>query len=63
MQVIIMDVDTRQEIDRLETTIPEVSLMIQASSFAIGYVVYSVVESQYDFSEGITFLFVEVIKS
>ena len=61
MQVIITDVDTRDELDRLETTIPEVSLMIQTSSFTIGDVVYSIVESQYDFSEGITFLFVEVI--
>lgn len=58
MQVILIDVDTREEIDRLEVAIPEVSLMIQVSSFAIDYVVYSVIESEYDYSKGITFLYV-----
>jgi len=62
MQVIITDVDTREEIDRLETTIQEVSLMIQANSFALGDTIYSVIESEYDYLKGITFLYVEVLE-
>ena len=61
MQVIIVDINTREEIDRLETTIQEVSLMLLINSFAIGSIVYSVEESEYDFSKGITFLYVEVL--
>ena len=61
MQVIITDVDTREELDRLETTVQEVSLMIQVSSFAIDNIIYSVIESEYDYSKGITFLYVEVL--
>ena len=61
MQVIITDVDTREELDRLETTVQEVSLMIQVSSFAIDNTIYSVIESEYDYSKGITFLYVEVL--
>lgn len=61
MQVIITDVDTRGELDRLETTVQEVSLMIQVSSFAIDNTIYSVIESEYDYSKGITFLYVEVL--
>ena len=63
MQVIITDVDTREELDRLETTISEVSLMIQANSFAIDNTIYSVIESEYDYSKGITFLYVEVLEN
>lgn len=63
MQVIITDVDTREELDRLETTVQEVSLMIQASSFAIDNTIYSVIESEYDYSKGITFLYVEVLEN
>lgn len=63
MQVIITDVNTREELDRLETTISEVSLMIQVSSFAIGLTIYSVIESEYDYSKGVTFLYVEVLEN
>lgn len=63
MQVIITDVDTREELDRLETTVQEVSLMIQVSSFAIDNTIYSVIESEYDYSKGITFLYVEVLEN
>ena len=63
MQVIITDVDTREELDRLETIIQEVSLMIQVSSFAIDNTIYSVIESEYDYLKGITFLYVEVLEN
>lgn len=63
MQVIITGADTREELDRLETTVQEVSLMIQANSFAIDNTIYSVIESEYDYSKGITFLYVEVLEN